>query len=66
MVGGLFKHFLKHGEDFINELFYLLPDRCIVRFKPGRELKDRVAKLPVEEVLAKKSHNGAYGPGVVP
>ncbi|SKB05316.1 integration host factor subunit alpha [Prosthecobacter debontii] len=23
----------------------LIPDRCIVRFKPGRELKERVLKL---------------------
>jgi len=23
----------------------LIPDRCVVRFKPGRELKERVAKL---------------------
>jgi nucleoid DNA-binding protein len=24
----------------------VIPDRCVVRFKPGRELKNRVAKLP--------------------
>ena len=24
----------------------LIPDRCVVRFKPGRELKERVAALP--------------------
>lgn len=23
----------------------LIPDRCVIRFKPGRELKERVAKL---------------------
>ena len=31
-----------------------IPDRCTVRFKPGRELKDRVARLPVEVVRANK------------
>lgn len=28
----------------------LIPDRCVVRFKPGRELKERVAKLPPESL----------------
>lgn len=27
-----------------------IPDRCVVRFKPGRELKERVAKLPPEKL----------------
>ena len=35
-----------------------IPDRCIVRFKPGRELKDRVASLPVETLAG----NGAEDP----
>jgi len=25
-----------------------IPDRCVVRFRPGRELKDKVAGLPTE------------------
>lgn len=29
----------------------LIPDRCVVRFKPGRELKDAIARVPVEKVL---------------
>ena len=29
-----------------------IPDRCVVRFKPGRELKDRVASLPVDVLAA--------------
>ena len=32
----------------------LIPDRCFVRFKPGRELKDRVAKLPPAKILGEK------------
>jgi nucleoid DNA-binding protein len=28
----------------------LIPDRCVVRFKPGRELKERVAKLPPQVI----------------
>lgn len=27
-----------------------IPDRCVVRFKPGRELKARVAELPPEKL----------------
>jgi len=27
-----------------------IPDRCVVRFKPGRELKNRVASLPPEKI----------------
>jgi nucleoid DNA-binding protein len=27
-----------------------IPDRCVVRFKPGRELKNGVAALPPERV----------------
>jgi nucleoid DNA-binding protein len=27
-----------------------IPDRCIVRFKPGRELKARVATLPPDKL----------------
>jgi len=27
-----------------------IPDRCVVRFKPGRELKNGVASLPPERV----------------
>ena len=42
-----------------------IPDRCVVRFKPGRELKDRVAKLSVEEVLAAKNHSEAQGVGAM-
>jgi nucleoid DNA-binding protein len=29
-----------------------IPDRCVVRFKPGRELKNSVAALPPEKVRA--------------
>jgi nucleoid DNA-binding protein len=25
-----------------------IPDRCVVRFRPGRELKDKVAQLPTK------------------
>jgi nucleoid DNA-binding protein len=32
----------------------LIPDRCVVRFKPGRELKERVAKLPPESIEPKE------------
>lgn len=28
----------------------VIPDRCVVRFKPGRELKERVAALPPEKI----------------
>ena len=28
----------------------LIPDRCVVRFKPGRELKERVARLSPETI----------------
>lgn len=31
-----------------------IPPRCVVRFKPSRELKERVAELPVDKVAAKK------------
>lgn len=27
-----------------------IPDRCVVRFKPGRELKTRVASLPPSKI----------------
>jgi len=27
-----------------------IPARCIVKFKPGRELKELVAKVPVEKI----------------
>ncbi len=27
-----------------------IPDRCVVRFKPGRELKKRVSDLPPEKI----------------
>ncbi len=30
-----------------------IPDRCVVRFKPGRELKERVSRLPVEAVAGR-------------
>ncbi|WP_133797403.1 HU family DNA-binding protein [Prosthecobacter fusiformis] len=32
----------------------LIPDRCVVRFKPGRELKERVAKLPPSKLNGDK------------
>ena len=28
-----------------------IPDRCVVRFKPGREVKASVAALPPEKIL---------------
>jgi nucleoid DNA-binding protein len=28
-----------------------IPDRCVVRFKPGRQLKDAISRVPVEKVL---------------
>lgn len=34
-----------------------IPDRCTVRFKPGRELKSSVASLPPEKLLAGESKN---------
>ena len=36
-----------------------IPDRCIVRFKPGRDLKDRVSKLPVKFVEQNKGARGS-------
>lgn len=27
-----------------------IPDRCVVRFRPGRELKERVANLPTQNL----------------
>lgn len=30
-----------------------IPDRCVVRFKPGRELKARIASLPPEKLASK-------------
>lgn len=32
-----------------------IPDRCVIRFKPGRELKERVARLPVDVVVKEQS-----------
>lgn len=32
----------------------VIPDRCVVRFKPGRELKERVAKLPPASIQPKE------------
>lgn len=29
-----------------------IPDRCVIRFKPGRELKERVARLPVSVLMS--------------
>ena len=40
-----------------------IPERCIVRFKPSQELKQRVGKLPVEAVLASKAHGGGRSNG---
>ena len=31
-----------------------IPDRCVVKFRPGRELKDQVATLSVEKVSRKR------------
>jgi len=31
-----------------------IPERCMVRFKPSRELKNKVTSLPVEVVKANK------------
>ncbi len=28
----------------------LIPDRCVVRFRPSRELKEKVALVPVETI----------------
>lgn len=28
-----------------------IPDRCVVRFKPGRELKEAIGRVPVEKVI---------------
>lgn len=38
-----------------------IPDRCVVRFKPGRELKERVAQVPVEVVASRKASRKASG-----
>ncbi len=35
-----------------------IPDRCVVRFKPGRELKASVAQLPPEKINPPKSLSG--------
>ncbi len=35
-----------------------IPSRCVVRFKPSRELKERVASLPVERVQTAKKRRG--------
>lgn len=33
-----------------------IPDRCVVKFRPSRELKESVAKVPVEKVAVLKKH----------
>lgn len=42
-----------------------IPDRCVIRFRPGKELKDRVAKVPVEKVVASKTRGGHNGANAV-
>lgn len=36
-----------------------IPDRCVVRFKPGRELKQRVSRVPVEAVAGRAPDSAA-------
>lgn len=38
-----------------------IPDRCVIRFKPGRELKERVARLSIDAVLNEKVSSGSNG-----
>lgn len=44
----------------------LIPDRCMVRFKPGRELKDRVARLAVESFLSSRNTDETIDHGTTP
>lgn len=37
----------------------MIPDRCVVRFKPSKELKSRVAALSVQKVNGDQSMNGS-------
>ena len=36
-------------------------DRCVVRFKPSKELKSRVAALSVQKVNSDESINASHG-----
>ncbi|MCF7787860.1 MAG: HU family DNA-binding protein [Prosthecobacter sp.] len=38
----------------------MIPDRCVVRFKPSKELKSRVAALSVHTVNGVQSMNGNH------
>ena len=37
----------------------MIPDRCVVRFKPSKELKTRVASVPIQQVQHLNG-NGAH------
>jgi hypothetical protein len=37
----------------------MIPDRCVVRFKPSKELKIRVASVPIHQVQHLNG-NGAH------
>ena len=41
-----------------------IPDRCVVKFRPAQELKQRVARVAVEKVAALKNHRAAEESGV--
>lgn len=36
-----------------------IPDRCVVRFKPGRDLKERVSRVAVEAVTGRAPETAA-------
>jgi nucleoid DNA-binding protein len=36
-----------------------IPDRCVVRFKPGKELKDAVASLPTSQITSQGAQGAA-------
>lgn len=36
------------------EVVVKIPDRCVVKFRPGGEFKESVAQLPVEKLAKKK------------
>lgn len=38
-----------------------IPDRCVVKFRPSKELKERVARVPVDKVALLKNHGTAEG-----
>lgn len=39
----------------------MIPDRCVVRFRPSKELKDRAASVPIPKLNGANGVNGLNG-----